>query len=103
MVVARFGNEAAALLRETLTTIASDYPQVFSGVRGSGLMLGMVLAEGWRGRAKEISKAAETEGLMVLIAGMDVLRFLPALTVADAQIGQAGQLLRRALDQLADA
>ncbi|EGF31561.1 Succinylornithine transaminase [Oxalobacteraceae bacterium IMCC9480] len=96
-------NEAAALLRSTLNTIASDYPQVFSGVRGSGLMLGMVLAEGWRGRAKEISKAAETEGLMVLIAGMDVLRFLPALTVSDIQIAQAGQLLRRALDQLATA
>lgn len=91
---------AAALLRQTLQAIATDYPQVFSGVRGSGLMLGMVLADGWRGRAKEISKAAETAGLMVLIAGMDVLRFLPALTVSDDQIAHADQLLRRALAQM---
>ncbi|HCN90981.1 MAG TPA: bifunctional succinylornithine transaminase/acetylornithine transaminase, partial [Oxalobacteraceae bacterium] len=67
-------------------------------VRGSGLMLGMVLAQGYLGRAKEISKAAEHQGLMVLIAGPDVVRLLPALVVSDAQIEQAVQLLRAALD-----
>jgi succinylornithine aminotransferase len=64
----------------------------------------MVLTEAYAGRAKEISKAAEAIGLMVLIAGPDVVRFLPALVVSDAQIDEADALLRRALDVfLADA
>ena len=90
--------QAAQVLTGTLEAIAKDYPQVFSHVRGSGLMLGMVLAEGYRGRAKDISKAAEAQGLLVLIAGPDVVRFLPALVVSDAQIAQADKLLRAALD-----
>ncbi|MDP9107656.1 MAG: acetylornithine/succinyldiaminopimelate transaminase [Pseudomonadota bacterium] len=90
---------AAAHLSATLQQIAADYPQVFATVRGRGLMMGMVLADGYRGRAKDISKAAEAEGLMVLIAGMDVLRFLPALIVTDAQIDRAGVLLRAALER----
>jgi len=89
---------AAKLLTQTLQTIAADYPQVFSQVRGSGLMLGMVLTEAYRTRAKDIVKAALAQGLMVLIAGEDVLRFLPALVVSDTHIDEAGRLLRRALD-----
>jgi len=90
--------QASQNLRGKLQAIVEDYPQVFTEVRGSGLMLGMVLAQGYLGRAKEISKAAEHQGLMVLIAGPDVVRLLPALVVSDAQIEQAVQLLRAALD-----
>ncbi len=95
--------QAAATLQRTLEKIAADYPQVFASVRGRGLMLGMVLADGYRGRAKEISKAAEVQGLMILIAGMDVLRFLPALIVSDAQIARADHLLRSAIDSFLSA
>jgi succinylornithine aminotransferase len=90
--------QASGKLVQALEAIRQDYPQLFSEVRGSGLMLGMVLADAYRGRAKEIAKCAEAQGLMVLIAGMDVVRLLPALIVSDAQIDEASQLLRRALD-----
>jgi succinylornithine aminotransferase len=90
--------DAAKLLIITLQAIVNDYPQIFSEVRGSGLMLGMALSETYRGRAKEITKHAEDNGLMLLIAGPDVVRFVPALVVSDAQIGQANLLLRCALD-----
>lgn len=90
--------QAGQILRARLEAIIADYPHVFSEVRGSGLMLGMVLAQAYLGRAKEISKAAENQGLMVLIAGPDVLRLVPALIVSDAQIDEAVQLLRAALD-----
>ncbi|NMM37321.1 MAG: acetylornithine/succinyldiaminopimelate transaminase [Glaciimonas sp.] len=90
--------QAAVKLTAMLHLIISDYPQVFSLVRGSGLMLGMVLSEQYRGRAKDITRATEAEGLMLLIAGPDVLRWLPALIVSDAQIEEAERLLRRALD-----
>ncbi|MGV8898092.1 MAG: acetylornithine/succinyldiaminopimelate transaminase [Burkholderiaceae bacterium] len=91
--------QAAVKLNATLQAIVADYPQVFSLVRGSGLMLGMVLSEQYRGRAKDITRAAEAEGLLLLIAGPDVVRLLPALIVSDAQIDQADLLLRRALEE----
>lgn len=90
--------QASKLLWQSLQAIQSDYAHVIAEVRGSGLMIGMVLKEAYAGRAKEISKAAELQGLMILIAGPDVLRFLPALIVSDAQIKEADRLLRLALD-----
>jgi succinylornithine transaminase family protein len=93
-------NEASQKLVQKLEVVARDYPKVFAQVRGRGLMLGMVLADAWRGRAKDITKAAEANGLMLLIAGPDVVRFLPALVVSDAQIDEAAVRLRRALDEV---
>jgi acetylornithine/succinyldiaminopimelate/putrescine aminotransferase len=90
--------QASATLTGKLEKIVADYPRVVSHVRGSGLLLGMVLTDACRGRAKDITKAAETEGLMLLIAGTDVVRLAPALVVSDAQIDEADRLLRRALD-----
>ncbi|HYC42413.1 MAG TPA: acetylornithine/succinylornithine family transaminase [Noviherbaspirillum sp.] len=90
--------EASLNLVGKLDDIVRDYPQVFALVRGSGLMLGMVLADAWRGKAKDITKAAEAQGLMLLIAGPDVVRLLPALVVSDAQIDEAVARLRQALD-----
>jgi succinylornithine transaminase family protein len=95
--------EASENLVARLEKIVADYPQVFAKVRGSGLMLGMVLAEAWRGKAKDIAKAAEAEGLMLLIAGPDVVRLLPALVVSDAQIDEGIARLRRALDAMLSA
>ncbi|MFC3109850.1 acetylornithine/succinylornithine family transaminase [Undibacterium arcticum] len=90
--------QAAAKLVTGLEAIVRDYPQVFAGVRGSGLLLGMVLSDAYCGKAKDIQKAAEAQGLLLLIAGMDVVRLAPALVVSDDQIDEATQLLRRGLD-----
>jgi acetylornithine/N-succinyldiaminopimelate aminotransferase/succinylornithine aminotransferase len=95
--------EASKQTVAMLEGLVADYPQVFSLVRGGGLLLGLVVAEGFKGRAKDIQKAAENEGLMVLIAGMDVVRLAPALIVSDAQIAEAGSLLRAAVDSLLKA
>ena len=91
-------SEASRKLVQKLEAVVRDYPQVFAQVRGRGLMLGMVLTEAWRGRAKDITKSAEANGLMLLIAGPDVVRLLPALVVSDAQIDEGINRLRRALD-----
>ena len=88
---------AGAKLVSTLQIVVSDYPQLFSEVRGRGLMQGLVLTEKYRGRAKEIITAAEAEGLLLLVAGMDVIRFVPALIISDEQIEEGSQLLRRAV------
>ena len=95
--------QASAQLTAMLQGLIADYPQMLSLVRGSGLLLGLVVAQPFLGRAKDIQKAAEAEGLMLLIAGADVVRFAPALIVSDAQIAAAGVMLRRALSGLSSA
>lgn len=93
--------EASAKMVAMLEGLTKDYPTILSTVRGSGLLLGVVVADAWKGKSKDIQKAAEAQGLMVLIAGTDVVRFAPALVVTDAQIAEAERLLRAALDSLA--
>ena len=93
-------NEAGAQVAAMLQALVADYPHVFSLVRGSGLLLGVVMADAFMGRAKDIQKAAETAGLMLLIAGPEVVRLAPALIVSDAQIAEAGRLLRIAVDSV---
>ena len=95
--------EASLTLIGKLEQLVKDYPQVFTAVRGAGLLLGLVVAEPFKGRSKDIQRAAEALGLMVLIAGPDVLRLAPALVVTDAQINEADRLLRLALDGMIKA
>jgi len=95
--------EAGAKLRSTMEKLIADYPQVFAQVRGAGLLLGMVVTDAWKGRSKDIQKAAEGNGMMVLIAGMDVVRLAPALIVTDAQIAEGDRILRLSLDGLLNA
>jgi acetylornithine/N-succinyldiaminopimelate aminotransferase/succinylornithine aminotransferase len=95
--------EAGAKLRATMEQLIADYPQVFAQVRGAGLLLGLVVTDAWKGRSKDIQKAAEGNGLMVLIAGMDVVRLAPALIVSDAQIAEVDRILRLSLDGMIKA
>jgi len=73
---------------------------MFSGVRGRGLMLGAVLAPEYAGRAGEILDLAAAHGLLMLQAGPDVLRFVPALNILDADIAEGLERLRTALRAL---
>lgn len=58
----------------------------FTEIRGRGLMLGAELVQQWHGRAADISEAAREEGVLVLVAGPDVCRFLPPLTISEAEL-----------------
>ena len=90
--------EASAKIFANLEKLTADFPQVFGQVRGSGLLIGIQLAPAFKGRAKDITRAAEAMGLMLLIAGPDVVRFAPALIVTDAQIDEADRILRAAVE-----
>jgi succinylornithine aminotransferase len=91
-------NEASAKLFANLEKLSADYPQLFGKVRGKGLLIGLPVAEAFKGRAKDFTKAAEALGLMLLIAGPDVIRLAPALIVSDAQIAEADRIMRAAAD-----
>ena len=95
--------QASVNIFARLTRLAADYPHVFGQVRGSGLLIGLPLAEGFKGRAKDITKACEALGLMLLIAGPDVVRFAPALIVSDEQIAEADRILRAAVEGMLDS
>ncbi|MFP3924701.1 aspartate aminotransferase family protein [Pseudomonas sp. W5-36] len=73
---------------------------VFSQVRGMGLLIGCVLTEAWKGKAKDFFNAAEQEGVMVLQAGPDVVRFAPSLVVEDADIDEGLNRFERAVAKL---
>ncbi|MDM9650395.1 aspartate aminotransferase family protein [Pseudomonas wenzhouensis] len=76
---------------------------LFEQVRGMGLLLGCVLNDEWKGKAKQVLDAATAEGLMILQAGPDVLRFAPSLVVEDADIDEGLARFERALSKLTAA
>ena len=60
---------------------------LFSEIRGRGLMIGAQLKGDWIGRAGELTDSCQHHGALVLIAGNnDVLRFLPPLIISDAEL-----------------
>lgn len=85
--------------REALLQINSRYP-IFSEIRGKGLLLGAVLTPEWQGRARDILVAAGNEGLMVLVAGTDVVRFTPSLVIEKNDIDEGMQRLEAAIATL---
>ena len=88
-------------LREGLEAIGSEFG-VFAQIRGRGLMLGAVLAPVWSSRGGEILDAAAREGLLLLQAGPQVLRFVPALNIESSDVTVGLRRLRSALASLSE-
>ncbi|MBX8532405.1 aspartate aminotransferase family protein [Pseudomonas cichorii] len=82
-----------------LEAIGQQYG-VFTEVRGLGLLIGCVLSDAWKGKAKDIFNAAESENLMILQAGPDVIRFAPSLVIEDADIDEGLNRFERAIAKL---
>lgn len=74
-----------AMFRELLEAINSKY-NVFSEIRGKGLLLGAVLNEQFEGRARDFLVASMKHGLMTLVAGANVVRFTPSLVIGEDDI-----------------
>jgi len=81
--------QAADRLWTGLQRLQAAFPQLFKQVRGSGMMVGLVLADAYKGRAKEFTRLTEQHQLLTLMAGPDVVRLLPPLVVSDAEIDEA--------------
>ena len=90
------------LFKTRLEQIGQQYG-LFTQVRGMGLLLGCVLNDAWKGRAKDIFNAAEKENLMILQAGPDVVRFAPSLVVEEADIQEGLDRFERAVKTLTQA
>jgi len=90
----------AQAIRDGIAAINAEL-DLFSEVRGRGLMLGAVLKPEHAGKAGAILDAAAANGLLLLQAGPDVLRFVPALNIRDDEIADGLARLRKALEAFA--
>jgi acetylornithine/N-succinyldiaminopimelate aminotransferase len=79
-----------------LQAVNSEF-SVFKEVRGRGLMIGAELVEKYAGRANEIAELARKGGVLVLVAGPNVLRLVPPLNITDAELEQGLFRLRNAI------
>ncbi|ELS4797807.1 aspartate aminotransferase family protein [Vibrio alginolyticus] len=91
--------EREAMFREGLEKINVKY-NIFSEVRGQGLLLGAALNEEWQGRARDVLVAAGKQGLMVLVAGANVVRFTPSLVITQQEIEEGLAKLDKAIATL---
>ncbi len=85
----------AGRLRQGLEALVASHPDVFSEVRGTGLMLGLVCVT----PVGDVVQAAYDAQLITIPAAENTLRLLPALTLSD---DEASEALSR-LEQVAQA
>ncbi|AFZ49552.1 aspartate aminotransferase family protein [Dactylococcopsis salina] len=84
-------------IRKHLRAIASEFPEVFTEVRGWGLINGLQINPEIDLNAIEIVKSAMKEGLLIAPAGGKVLRFVPPLIISDAEVEEGMEKLKSAI------
>lgn len=85
-------NRKSALFRQGLEGLVASHPDVFEGVRGAGLILGLKC----KATNTDVVKANYAEHLLTVPAADNVIRLLPALNIPDADIAEALSRLDKA-------
>jgi len=70
-------------LRSAIEQFIGNYPDLFTGVRGSGLMLGINMTEAPR---PFVAHLRDNHGLLTVAAGDNTLRVLPPLNIGETEI-----------------
>jgi acetylornithine/N-succinyldiaminopimelate aminotransferase len=86
----------ALRLKQGLASLADQFPQLVTEVRGRGLLAGVRLNP----PAADLVGAAIAEHLLVVSAGDNVVRILPPLVASEEEIGEGVGRLGRALGRL---
>lgn len=92
--------EREGWFREALDKLNARFG-CFSEVRGRGLLIGAVLSEPFQGRAKEFVDAGILAGVLVLVAGGNVVRFTPALNLSREEFDVGMQRFEAAVAHVA--
>jgi len=95
-------NAKSTLYIDGLNAINAKY-NVFSEIRGKGLLIGAVLNENYQGQAKTFLNAAMTEGVMTLVAGASIIRFAPSLVISDDDIAEGLARFERAVAKIVNS
>ncbi len=85
-------NRKAGMLRQKLEGLVAEHSDVFEGVRGDGLMLGIKC----KMPNADVVKAGFDAGIITVPAGDNVVRLLPALTISEEEIAEAMTRLAKA-------
>ena len=78
-------NRKAGLMRQGLEGLVAEFPDVFKGVTGSGLMLGLKC----KASNIDVVNAGYVAEVLTVPAAENVVRLLPALNITDEDIKQA--------------
>ena len=92
--------ERGTQLREGLNRLVDHYPNYLEGARGWGLLQGLILKEDCGITAVDVVKAALEEQLLVVPAGAQVVRMVPALVINAREIQVLLTRLERALNRV---
>jgi acetylornithine/N-succinyldiaminopimelate aminotransferase len=87
-------------LRFGLQNMVQRHPALLEQVRGWGLITGLVLQPGAPFKSVDLVKAAMAEGLLLVPAGPQVVRFVPPLIVTADDVHQALIATEKALTQV---
>lgn len=93
-------NRIADYLHGKLEGLVAKYPDVFTEVRGQGLMTGMQCAQDG-GNAKVNAKLAEL-GMLSVLAGDNVLRLVPPLIITEKEVDEAIDMIDQAATAVAN-
>jgi acetylornithine/N-succinyldiaminopimelate aminotransferase len=92
-------DSTARYLWDSLNALVSRHPQVVTGVRGAGLLLGLqCVPEVTNG---DMQAAAVAEGLLTVAAGQNVLRVAPPLIITREHVDEAVAALDRTFTKAA--
>ena len=87
--------KVGGLLREALQGFVDSYDKLLE-VRGKGMLIGLVADCD----VKPIIEALQSQGLLALSAGKNVVRFLPPLTLGEDDLEDAVDMISDALDSV---
>jgi acetylornithine/N-succinyldiaminopimelate aminotransferase len=90
-------NRKGALFRQKLEGLVASHPEIFEGVRGQGLMLGLKC----KVAPVDLVRAGYGQQLLTVPAADNTLRLLPPLNISDAEIAEAVARLDRAAAEVA--
>jgi acetylornithine aminotransferase len=85
-----------SLVQAEFSALAERHAGLVAGVRGWGLLQGLVL-HGGGPTAPQVVQAAMAEGLLLVPAGPQVVRFVPPLVIRERHVRKAVKRLERAL------
>ena len=87
-----------ALLSKELNAISQEFNLL--GERGAGLLRALILNQDVGSKLVELARDRNPEGLLINSPRPNLLRFMPALNVSDAEILQMCQMLRALLKEV---
>ena len=88
--------EVGAYLKEKLEALQAEFPQIIKEVRGRGFMLGVEMTV----PALDIEKICIEEGMLIVAAGANVVRFVPPLVITKENVDEAITILKKAIVKL---